>query len=78
MLALLGFVATSWIIAITLSTADASVHVVENPFFPQAPHGHEVALTVALLLVLGGVFLLGFSEAGHASGGRPRTFQPAR
>ncbi|MEU0009303.1 amino acid transporter [Streptomyces sp. NPDC006314] len=62
-LVLLGFVATSWLITITLSTADASVHVVEDPFFPAALHGHEVALTVVLLLVLGGVFLLGFSEA---------------
>ncbi|MFB7864628.1 amino acid transporter [Streptomyces sp. NPDC056069] len=62
-LVLLGFVATSWIITITLSTADASVHVVENPFFPEALHGHEVLLTVGLLVVLGGVFLLGFDEA---------------
>ncbi len=62
-LVLLGFVATSWIITITLSAADASVHMVENPAFPGFLHGREVLLTVGLLLILGGVFLIGFSEA---------------
>ncbi|WP_018685620.1 APC family permease [Actinokineospora enzanensis] len=62
-LVLLGFVATSWIITITLSAADATVHMVENPFFPSFLHGREVIVTVVLLLILGGVFLLGFSEA---------------
>src|SRR5688572_18048826 len=62
-LVLLGFVATSWIVTITLSAADASVHLVENPHAPGFLHGHEVLITSVLLVVLGGVFLLGFSEA---------------
>ncbi|MFF1547964.1 amino acid transporter [Streptomyces sp. NPDC058291] len=62
-LVLLGFVVTSWIITITLSAADATVHLVESSYAPQALQGHEVVITVVLLLLLGGVFLLGFSEA---------------
>lgn len=62
-LVLLGFVATSWIITITLSAADATVHMLENPYLPPFLEGQVVLITVVLLLILGGVFLLGFSEA---------------
>jgi len=62
-LVLLGFVVTSWIITITLSAADATVHLIENPFAPSALAGQQVTITIVLLLLLGGVFMLGFREA---------------
>jgi hypothetical protein len=62
-LVLLGFVATDFIVTITLSAADATAHVLENPFLPSILAGHPVAITLFLIAILGGVFLKGFREA---------------
>ncbi len=65
-LILLGFAATDFIITITLSAADATAHVVENPMIQQlaVPIFHDrIAVTLTLLLMLGGIFLAGFREA---------------
>ncbi|MGC9668355.1 amino acid transporter [Planosporangium sp. 12N6] len=62
-LALLGFAATDFIITITLSAADATAHVLENPYAPHALHGHQVGVTLVFIALLGAVFLKGFREA---------------
>jgi hypothetical protein len=64
-LVLLGFAATSFIITITLSAADATAHIVENPFvLTHLPvlH-HRILVTLILLTALGAIFLKGFKEA---------------
>ncbi len=60
---LLGFVATDFTITITLSAADATAHLIENPFLTPALTGHQVGITLALVGLLGAVFLKGFKEA---------------
>jgi len=61
-LCLLGFAATSFVITMTLSAADATAHILENPFVPQWVN-HHVGVTLVLLAGLGGIFLKGFREA---------------
>ena len=64
-LALLGFAATSFIITITLSAADATAHIVENPFVMAHMDflHHRIAVTLFLIMALGAIFLRGFKEA---------------
>lgn len=62
-LALIGFAATGFIITITLSAADATAHIMENPFAPVWLHGQHIPVTLFLIALLGAVFLKGFGEA---------------
>src|SRR5204862_2774628 len=53
-LALLGFVATDFVITITLSAADASEHVIHNPFVAANFPGidHPIAVTAVMITIL--------------------------
>jgi hypothetical protein len=64
-LALLGFVATDFVITITLSAADATAHILENPFVKaHLPFlDHPIWVTLSLVTLLGAVFMKGFKEA---------------
>lgn len=62
-LTLLGFAATDFLITITLSAADASTHLVENPHLTEALHGKQMLITLLLVALLGAVFMKGFLEA---------------
>ncbi|WP_369226096.1 amino acid transporter [Streptomyces sp. R39] len=62
-LTLLGFAATDFLITITLSAADASTHLVENPHLTDFLHGKQMIITLVLVALLGAVFLKGFLEA---------------
>src|SRR6188768_1925476 len=48
-LTLIGFAATGFIITITLSAADATAHIIENPFAPSWMHGQEIVITLVLI-----------------------------
>jgi hypothetical protein len=61
-LILLGFATTDFIITMTLSAADAAAHVTQNPFTPPWMKS-QMAVTLVLLGILGGIFLKGFKEA---------------
>ena len=62
-LILLGFVGTDFIITITLSAADATAHLIENPWLHPFLQGYHVEITLLLVGMLGVVFLKGFQEA---------------
>ena len=61
-LVLLGFATTDFVITMTLSAADTTAHLIENPVSQPMhiiPH-HPILVTSFLLLLLAGIFFLGF------------------
>jgi hypothetical protein len=61
-LCLLGFAATGFVVTITLSAADATAHIIENPF-ARGWGAYRVLVTLALIAALGAVFVKGMAEA---------------
>jgi hypothetical protein len=63
-LVLLGFAATDFVITKTLSAADAAEHLIHNPNWGNAPDllQSQLVVTMALLVLLGAMFLRGFGE----------------
>ena len=66
-LCLLGFAATDFIITITLSAADAAAHIVNNDMLNHLLPFGQIWLTILLIVILGGIFILGFREAINVS-----------
>ncbi len=65
-LVLLGFAATDFIITITLSAADATAHIVQNPFVQGCgvPFLQDrITVTLVLVAILCAIFMAGFREA---------------
>ncbi|MCC7153412.1 MAG: hypothetical protein IT161_02485, partial [Bryobacterales bacterium] len=62
-LILLGFAATDFVITMTLSSADAAKHAIENPFSHALLGDHQILVTLVLLVIMAVIFLIGFSEA---------------
>ena len=61
-LILIGFAATDFIFTITMCAADATVHIIENPWMIHFAH-EQLIITMTLITLLGVVFLCGFQEA---------------
>ena len=64
-LVLLGFAATDFVITKTLSAADAAEHLIHNPYWGNAPDvlQSQMVVTMALLVLLGAMFLRGFRRS---------------
>ena len=64
-LVLIGFAATDFVITKTLSAADAAAHLISNPLYAEhvpAWMQGQMPVTMFLLVMLGAMFLRGYSE----------------